>query len=135
MERASKLIRGLRLSGEIITPEQIALAVWPEAVGPKIAEHTRAAKLVRTHLIIEVEDVTWQRQLYALAPFIVKNLARGLGDGMVEHVEFRVVPRRRDADRARNAVPPTGGLFDDSEGIADPVMRDLYRLSRKKALA
>ena len=135
MERASKLIRGLGLSGEMITPERIALAVWPEAVGPKIAEHTRAAKLVRTHLVVEVEDVIWQRQLFALAPFIVKNLARNLGDGVVENVEFRVVPRRRDAARARHAVPPGENLFDDSEGIADPVLRDLYRLSRKKALA
>jgi len=33
MERASKLIRGLGLSGEIITPEQLCCAAWPEAAG------------------------------------------------------------------------------------------------------
>jgi hypothetical protein len=36
MERASKLIRGLRLSGDVITPEQLCCAAWPEAVGKKI---------------------------------------------------------------------------------------------------
>jgi len=136
MERASKLIRQLSLSGDIITPEQMALAVWPEAVGKRIASHTRAAKLVRTRLVVEVEDITWQRQLFALTPFIVRNLAKSLGPGLVDDLEFRVMPRRRDAIRAQrstNDVPP---LFaDDADAIADPVMRDLYKLSRKKALA
>src|SRR5438874_579182 len=50
MERASKVIRKLGLSGEIITPERMALAVWAEAVGKNIAPYTRPVKLVRTRL-------------------------------------------------------------------------------------
>jgi hypothetical protein len=131
MERASKLIRGLGLSGDVITPEQLCCAAWPEAVGKKIAAHTRAAKLVRTRLVIEVEDQTWQRQLFALVPHILRNLDRTLGQGLVEDIEFRVVPRRREPALARQAVP---ALFkDDADAIADPVMRDLYKLSRKRA--
>ena len=91
---------------------------------------------MRTRLVVEVEDITWQRQLFALTPFIVRNLAKSLGPGLVDDLEFRVMPRRRDAIRAQrstNDVPP---LFaDDADAIADPVMRDLYKLSRKKALA
>src|SRR5437660_394899 len=79
MERASKLIRGLGLSGDVITPEQLCCAAWPEAVGKKIAGHTRASKLVRTRLVVEVEDHTWQRQLFALVPHILRNLDRTLG--------------------------------------------------------
>ena len=56
MERASKLIRGLGLPSDTISPEQIACAAWASAVGKKIASHTRAAKLVRTRLVVEVED-------------------------------------------------------------------------------
>jgi hypothetical protein len=138
MERASKVIRKLSLSGEIITPQQMALAVWPEAVGKRIATRTRAAKLVRTRLVVEVEDATWQRQLFALTPFIVRNLAKDLGAGMVEDIEFRVVPRRREPERALTAAPAgnAGPLFaDDADAIADPVLRSIYKLSRKKALA
>lgn len=133
MERASKLIRGLRLSGDVITPEQLCCAAWPEAVGTKIARHTRPAKLVRTRLVVEVEDNTWQRQLFALTPHILKNLEKTLGRGLVEDLEFRIVPRRRDAVLARQAVAAL--LPDDADSIADPVMRDLYKLSRKKAQA
>ena len=133
MERASKLIRGLGLSGEVITPEQLCCAAWPEAVGIKIARHTRPAKLVRTRLVVEVEDNTWQRQLFSLTPHILANLDKTLGRGLVEDLEFRIVPRRREPILARQATPAL--LPDDADAIADPVMRRLYKLSRQKAQA
>ena len=133
MERASKLIRGLRLSADVITPEQLCCAAWPQAVGKKIAGHTRPAKLVRSRLVVEVEDHIWQRQLFALTPHILGNLERTLGRGLVEDLEFRIVPRRREPDVAHRAVPAL--TADDADAIADPVMRDLYKLSRKKAQA
>jgi hypothetical protein len=139
MERASKLIRGLRLSGDVISPEELAIAAWPGAVGKKLASHTRAARMVRSRLVVEVEDATWQRQLFALSPYILGNLEKRLGQGFVEDVEFRVVPRRREPQRAQQAistVDATGALFaDDADGIADPVMRGIYKASRKKAQA
>src|SRR5580692_2274646 len=117
MERASKLIRGLTLPGDHITSEEIACAAWPAAVGKKIAAHTRPARMVRTRLIVEVEDHTWQRQLFALTSHILRNLAKSLGPGMIEDVEFRVVPRRREPQRADLPVP---ALLDEADGIADP---------------
>jgi predicted nucleic acid-binding Zn ribbon protein len=123
----------LKLPGGTLSGEELACAVWPQAVGEKIAAHTRAARMVRTRLVVEVEDVTWQRQLNALSRRIVWNLEQTLGKGMVEDLEFRVVPRRREPQRAAVAAP---ALFsDESAAIADPVMRSIYRASRKKALA
>lgn len=136
MERASKLIRSLKLSGDVITPEQLCCAAWPGAVGIKVARHTRPAKLVRARLVVEVEDATWQRQLFTLTPHILANLDRTLGRGLVEDLEFRIVPRRREPLLARHAVPSLlAGAMDDADAIADPVMRHLYKLSRKKAQA
>jgi len=133
MQRASKLIRGLGLPSDTLSGEELACAVWPQAVGKKVAAHTRAARMVRTRLIVEVEDQTWQRQLNALSRHIVWNLQQTLGAGLVEELEFRVVPRRREPQRAVAAVP---ALFaDESDAIADPVLRSIYRAARKKALA
>lgn len=133
MERASKLIRGMKLPLDTLSGEELACAVWPQAVGKKIAAHTRAAKLVRTRLVIEVEDDTWRKQLNALSRRIVWNLEQVLGKGMVDDIEFRVMPRRREPQRAAKAMP---ALFaDESAAIADPVMRSIYRAARKKALA
>ncbi len=135
MERASKLIRGLRLPGDTISAGELACAAWPQAVGKKIAAHTRAARMVRTRLVVEVEDNIWQRQLFALTAHVLRNLEKSLGAGFVEDLEFRVVPRRREPQRAAQAMPLPARLGDDAEGIADPVMRSIYRASRKKALA
>jgi predicted nucleic acid-binding Zn ribbon protein len=133
MERASRLIRKLSLPAASITNEELALAAWPDAVGKTIAAHTRAAKMVRSRLVVEVEDVTWQRQLFALTPHILKNLEKALGPGVAEEVEFRVLPRRREPQQATRSVP--SAPLDESDSISDPVLRRIYRASRKRAQA
>jgi len=133
MERASKLIRGLRLSADVLSAGELACAAWPEAVGKKIAAHTRASRMVRNRLIVEVEDYTWQRQLWALRPYILNNLKKSFGPGLVEDLEFRIVPRRREPQRATQAVPAL--IPDEADGIADPVLRGMYKASRRKAQA
>jgi predicted nucleic acid-binding Zn ribbon protein len=110
MERASKLIRGLRLSEDVLSAGDLACAAWPQAVGKKIAAHTRACRMVRARLIVEVEDHIWQRQLFALTPHILGNLERSVGGGLVEDLEFRIVPggaSRNAPHRRFQPVPPT----------------------------
>jgi predicted nucleic acid-binding Zn ribbon protein len=133
MERASKFIRALRIPGGTLNTEELACSVWPQAVGKTIGAHTRAARLVRTRLIVEVEDATWQRQLNSLSKQILKSLDKTIGKGLVEDLEFRVVPRRREPQVARAVAPSAGS--DDAARIADPLLRSIYRASRKKALA
>jgi hypothetical protein len=89
--------------------------------------------MVRTRLIVEVEDHIWQRQLFSLTPYILGNLEKSVGGGLVEDLEFRVVPRRREPQRAAQAVPAL--LPDEADGIDDPVLRGIYKASRKKARA
>ena len=135
MERASKFIRTLRLPGDTLNIEELACAAWPIAVGKKVAMHTRAARMVRTRLIVEVEDATWQRQLFALSRQILRNLEKSIGPGAVEDLEFRVMPRKREPQREDRAAAPLLAGTDEADAIADPVLRGLYRASRKKALA
>jgi len=136
MEPASKLIRAMKLPGGTISLEEVACAVWAPAVGKRIAAHTRAARLVRTHLVVEVEDQVWRTQLMALSPHILRNLEKSLGPGAVEDLEFRVAPPRRAPERALTAhASASYADTDEANGIADPVLRSIYRASRKKALA
>jgi len=129
MERASSLVR--KVSRGLISPEEMACGAWADAVGNRIAAHTRAAKLVRTRLVVEVEDATWQRNLFSLSRHILSNLQKALGPGIVDDLEFRILPRRREPAIARTSMP----LLDEADAIADPILRDLYKLSRKKAQA
>ena len=131
MEPAAKLIRSLGLPMDLISAQDVACAAWAGAVGKKVAVHTRAVRLVGARLVVEVEDRTWQRQLMSLGHQILANLAKALGPKLVEDLEFRVVPRRREPRRAPTALP----AGDEAEAIADPVLRSIYRVSRKKAQA
>jgi predicted nucleic acid-binding Zn ribbon protein len=133
MIHASKLIRGLRLPADAITAEELARAAWPEAVGKKVAGHTRAARMVRTRLIVEVEDRVWQRQLFSLSRQILANLEKQIGPGVVEDLEFRVfsgLPERRGPQRAVSSVAAPS---DDADSIGDPVLRGIYKASRRRA--
>jgi predicted nucleic acid-binding Zn ribbon protein len=121
----------LRLPGETITAEELARAAWANAVGKKIAEHTLPARMVRTRLIVEVEDRIWQRQLFSLSRQILVNLEKYLGVGVVEDLEFRIMPRRIPPQRATASAP--SGMADEAENIADPVLRGIYKASRQKA--
>ena len=130
MERASRLIG--KLTGPIDV-DDLARAAWPLAVGKKVAARTRPTRMVRTRLIVEVEDPIWKKQLFSLSKQILTNLERHLGQGIVEDLEFRVMPPRRDAQRAEVAQPALA--LDDADQIADPVMRNMYKVARRKALA
>src|SRR5947209_19983415 len=132
MERASRLLGKMKIPRETYCAEELARAAWKQAVGKKVAAHTHAAKLVRASLIVEVEDDVWRMQLHALSGQIISNLARHIGPGLVEDLQFRVVPVRLGPRRAGSAA---GGVEDEAERITDPGLRRVYRGLRAKALA
>ena len=134
MERASRLFGRLTGGGGPIDADDLARAAWPLAVGKKVAARTRVTRMVRSRLIVEVEDPVWKKQLFALSAQILANLERHLGQGIVEDLEFRVMPHRRDAQRATTAQPALASS-DEADEIADPVMRQMYKRARKRALA
>jgi predicted nucleic acid-binding Zn ribbon protein len=132
MERASRLLGKMNIPHETYCAEELARAAWKQAVGKKIAAHTHAAKLVRTSLIVEVEDEVWRMQLHALSGQILSNLAKHIGKGHVEDLQFRVVPLRLGPQRATSA---TGGIQDEADRISDPGLRRVYRALRARAMA
>ena len=139
MERAGRLISRLKLPDGILNPEDLARAAWSAAAGKRIAAHTKVASLVRSTLVVEVEDALWQRNLHALRSFLLRNLKDALGSTLVDDVEFRVMIPRRQPQRAempRQApVEGQGRLNDEADRIADPFLQRAYRTSRKKASA
>ena len=137
MQRASRLILNKKVSREIISDDDVVTAVWPSAVGKAIAAHTLRLKMVRSKLVVEVEDAIWQRQLYSLSGQILNRLRTLLIDGKVEDIEFRVGAPKRPTQRAvavRN-TPLLDNPRDEADSIQDPVLKKVYQLSRRKASA
>ncbi|MBI4876333.1 MAG: DUF721 domain-containing protein [Acidobacteria bacterium] len=128
MERAGRLIGKLRLCA---TPEELARAGWPVAVGQRIAAHSVAVALEGSRLLVEVEDAVWQRHLTTLQRQIVARMEAVVGPGVVSEIAFRpMVPRRLPRREDRSARPA-----DEADAIADPGFRRLYKVARRKATA
>jgi Dna[CI] antecedent, DciA len=96
VERAARLIKNSKLSRQVLTEDDLARAIWPAAVGRAIAAHTSRIKLVRTTLVVEVEDAIWQQQLYRLSSQILDRLRKLNASEDIKDVEFRIaIPRRQ----------------------------------------
>lgn len=138
MERAARLIKKSKLSQSVLSEDDIARAAWPAAVGKAIASHTSRLKVVRTTLVVEVEDATWQKQLYPLTWQILERLRKITGSETIQEIEFRIAIPRREPQRAGTLENPAGGMTssaDESDAIRDPVLKRLYQISRKRASA
>ena len=141
MERAGRLIGKVKLPKDATDPETRARAAWDMAAGKKIAEHSRVRSLVRGTLVVEVEDIVWQRQLNTLRHFLLRNLARALGEALVTEIDFRPVPPRFQPGKAHAASSAAGRAMAAaasaasgiaSGGIQDPVLAALYRQSKNR---
>jgi predicted nucleic acid-binding Zn ribbon protein len=138
MERAARVLNSSKITNKILAADEVARAVWPTAVGKVIAAHTMHMRMVRTTLVVEVEDATWQRQLFVLSRQILERLRKATGSEAITDIEFRVgIPRRepRRADGSRSPLFETVDASDDADQIQDAVLKKVYRLSRKKATA
>jgi predicted nucleic acid-binding Zn ribbon protein len=133
MESASRLFGKMKFPGDLVSSEELVCAAWSLTVGKRIARHARAEKLVRTKLIVGVDDAVWQRQLFTMSRIILAKIAQSVGDGLVDEVEFRVAPQRRGPQRAMQSS--TARPEDEADGIEDAGLRRMYITSRKKETA
>jgi hypothetical protein len=135
MQRAGSLIGKIKLPPGMSDQETRARAAWAVAVGKRIVRYTRATMLVRDTLVVEVEDMVWQRQLNTMRPLLVHSLNRALGEPLVADIDFRPMPPRMKPRMAQTARPQTddaGASRDEADAIADPVMRMLYKRSAER---
>lgn len=143
MERAARVFRKAKQSRLLLTDDQTLAAIWPTAVGGAIAKHTSHVRLVRTTLVVDVEDSMWQRQLRSLEVQIIERVKKLIPDLAVSDMEFRVAVPRRGAQRAETAsgAPVSGTpLFaatsrDEADSIQDPGLKKVFEISRRKATA
>ncbi len=131
MERAGRVIGKLKLAEHGVTDEQLVVSAWAAAVGKTIAPRTRAISLIRTRLVVEVEDAVWQKQLFTLQWQILDNLEKVTGRLIANKIEFKIATQRRGPARAESATP----LFDEADAIRNSTLRNIYVAARKKATA
>ena len=115
MDQASRIVAGWT---GLISHERSACAAWNKAVGKKIALRTRALKMVRNTLVVEV----------------LGNLEKAIGSDIVTDLELRVMPPRRGPQRATRE-PLVLEPLDEADKIQDPSLRRIYKAARQREIA
>jgi hypothetical protein len=132
MERAGKALAKLKIS-DAISPDQLAFAAWPAAVGERIAAHVWPKGLVRGRLLLEAEDWIWQRDLFQLRGQVLGKITQLLGGDIVTDLAFSVAgatPRRPPQSARTHGKSVTQ---DEADSIQDPGMRVVYKKARAVA--
>jgi len=80
------VLKGLKLDKMLAA--QPAVTLWPEIVGPKIAEHTRAVEVDGSALVVIVDSPAWIVQLRFLKPQLLRKVAGRVGKGLIGDVRF-----------------------------------------------
>ncbi|MBI2689928.1 MAG: DUF721 domain-containing protein [Acidobacteria bacterium] len=129
MQRAAKILSKLKLQNAKLAPEEFAEAVWPAAVGKRLAQRTGQVKLYGRKMVVDVDDATWQRQLTTMSGQILTKLQSLAGPGMIDSIEFRIGAPRRGPTIALAIT----SADDRADGITDPIFRQLYLASRTQS--
>ena len=139
MERVDRLVNKHKYSKSILEKSDLVRGIWPRVVGPAIARHTGHVNLVRDTLVVDVDDAIWQKQLFRLSAQIIDRLQKCMGSPEIQKIEFRIAVRKREPQRVFALRPESesGPLDPDDESdlITDPVLKKVYRLSRKRSTA
>lgn len=135
MDQAGRIIAGMKGSAAIASSERIACGAWKRAVGKRLAVRTKPVKLVRDRLVVEVEDEIWRESLWKLRFQILRNIEKEIGPEIVSDLTFVVAPPRMEPQREKSSVPAVLVSPDESDAIADPGLRRIYRNSRRRLSA
>lgn len=82
----NQLIRDLGIENEILKHK--ALASWPEVVGKKIANISRAEKIVGRTLFVNVKNDSWRNELLFFKKEIIEKLNKKIGKCIIDDLRF-----------------------------------------------
>jgi hypothetical protein len=104
---------------------------WTSAVGKNIAAHSRVLVFRGNTVVVAVDDATWKKQLDLMRAMIRERLVEITGIASIRQVQFQVSPARRPP--VTDSTPLLG--YDEADRIADPTLRKIYKVSRRKVQA
>lgn len=131
MDPAGKLLNSLPSLERLESVDQKLRRSWKSAVGATIANHSQILQLRDKTLVVTVEDAVWKSQLEHMRFQILDRIRASSGVAEIRWLNFRVSPPRI---RPQVAQAP---LFaaDEADRIQDPLLRRIYKNSRRKAQA
>lgn len=107
---------------------------WEEAVGVRIARHSKPAYVRNGRLTVVVESPAWSQQLSLLRPELLRNISREIGEGVITDIYLTsgsVDPPPEEEGAPQQAPPEDPVLIaaidQESSRISDPALRKAFR--------
>lgn len=97
------LLNSMECGGRI--RQQMALAFWPLAVGPVVAQTCTAEEVRDGVLYVRTPGSTWSQELSLLKHNILPRLNSMIGASAVKDIKFRVGGKRQSATPPAPAAP------------------------------
>ncbi|MDQ7797822.1 MAG: DUF721 domain-containing protein [Candidatus Edwardsbacteria bacterium] len=85
-----RVLRSLEIDQRM--DETRALALWPEAAGPKMAANTRAVSVIRGRLMVEAKSPAWVQECTLLKVRLKGKINQLIGAEAVKEITFKVGP-------------------------------------------
>ncbi len=130
MESAIHVLNRSRSLEKLENITQRVQRCWANAVGKNIAAHSRVLLMRANTVVVTVDDATWKKQLDQMRGMIRDRLVEISGIASIRQVQFQVSPARRPP-----VTDPGPLLADEADRIADPTLRKIYKVSRRKVQA
>jgi hypothetical protein len=83
-----KTLNNLNLSNKIT--ERKALNIWPEIIGEKLKNYTKASYINKGILFVTVKSSTWAHQLLFLKKELILKLNSKLKDQVIKDIRFKI---------------------------------------------
>lgn len=108
MDRIKQLLGGglKELNATDVLVAGRIFALWPEAVGPAIAERAHPRFLRQGVLFVEVSSSAWANELSLLKPRLLAKLEAKLGKGVVKDLRYQVAPTWQERRSANGPEVP-----------------------------
>ncbi len=130
----------IRLSGDNEeVREQAVFTAWRTVAGKSLAHSCVPFRLYQKQLVVAVQDLTWKKQMEAVAGEFLFRLNSLLGAPLVTFIEFRVDPRhvldaRQPAEQGFE-FQHTAELTDELRAAAEPIKDEALRAQFLRAAA
>ncbi len=81
-----RLLRNLGIESKI--KESMAVVIWPEIVGDKVAKISKAEKVIDGILFVSVESSTWRAELLLHRDKIMHKINKRIGTPVIAEIRF-----------------------------------------------
>lgn len=68
--------------------EQRAVVDWADIVGAKVAQHSKALRVDRGRLFVEVDSSVWAQELTLMKRRILREINARIGDRVINNIHF-----------------------------------------------